>query len=107
LLRDCGILTTSIFLTTSTGRVLGMAAAHIGRPDEAREHYEGAIEAMTDMHFRPELALTRCQMAELLLEHYPDERQDALEHLDFAIGEFKEMKMKPYIEKTQTLKEGL
>jgi len=44
-------------------------------------------------------------MAELLMVHYPDERADALEHLDFALGEFKEMKMQPYIEKAQTLKE--
>jgi hypothetical protein len=40
------------------------------------------------MRFRTELALTRLQLAELLLEHYPDEKSDALEHLDFAINEF-------------------
>ena len=36
------------------------------------------------MH-RPEIALTRFQLAELLLAHYPDEKKDALEHLDFAV----------------------
>ena len=36
---------------------------------------------------------------ELLLEHYPDERTDALEHLDFAISEFREMKMQPSLER--------
>jgi len=41
------------------------------------------------------------------LEHYPDDRDEALEHLDFALEEFKEMKMKPYIEKAGALKEGL
>jgi hypothetical protein len=40
------------------------------------------------MRFRPEIALTRLQSAELLLEHYPDEKADALERLDFAIGGF-------------------
>ena len=40
----------------------------------------------------------RLQLAELLLEHYPDERADAIEHLDFAIGEFQEMKMQPSLE---------
>ena len=55
----------------------------------------------------PEIALTRFQMAELLLEHYPDERDKALEHLNFALEEFKEMKMQPYIEKARALKDDL
>ena len=46
-----------------------------------------------------EIALTRLQLAELLLEHYPDERTDALEHLDFAISEFRDMKMQPSLER--------
>jgi hypothetical protein len=53
----------------------------------------------TEMRFRPELALTRLQLAELLLEHYPDEKKEALEHLDFAISEFREMKMRPSLER--------
>jgi len=34
----------------------------------------------------------------MLLEHYPDEKSEALAHLDFAIKEFREMKMQPYLE---------
>ncbi len=55
------------------------------------------------MRFRTELALTRLQLAELLLEHYPDEKSDALEHLDFAINEFHEMKMQPSLERALRL----
>ena len=51
------------------------------------------------MRFRPEVALTRLQLAELLLEHHPDERAEALEHLDFAIAEFRDMKMQPSLER--------
>ena len=51
------------------------------------------------MRFRPEIALTRLQLAELLLDHYPEERAEALEHLDFAIGEFRDMKMQPSLER--------
>jgi hypothetical protein len=51
------------------------------------------------MRFRPELALTRLQFAELLLEHYPEEKKEAQEHLDFAIKEFREMKMQPSLER--------
>ncbi len=38
-------------------------------------------------------------MAELLLDHYPDERAEAVEHLDFAIREFQDMKMQPSLER--------
>ena len=51
------------------------------------------------MPFRPELALSKLQLAELLLEHYPDEKKEALEHPDFAIKEFREMKMQLSLER--------
>ena len=38
-------------------------------------------------------------MAELLLDHYPDERETAVEHLDLAITELRDMKMAPLLEK--------
>jgi hypothetical protein len=31
--------------------------------------------------------------------HYPDEKKEALEHLDFSIKEFREMKMQPSLER--------
>ena len=58
-----------------------------------------AIKVCTEMPFRPELALSRLELTELLLEHYPDEKNEALEHLDFAIKEFREMKMQPSLER--------
>ena len=58
-----------------------------------------AIETAGKIRFRPEIALTRLQLAELLLEHYPEERAEAMEHLDFAIGEFRDMKMQPSLER--------
>jgi hypothetical protein len=39
------------------------------------------------------------QLAELLLDHYPDEHDAAIEHLDFAIGELRDMKMQPALER--------
>ena len=38
-------------------------------------------------------------LAELLLDHYPDEHDAAIEHLDFAIAEFQDMKMQPALER--------
>ena len=86
-------------MPTCTNRHLGGACALLNRPEEARNHYREAISVCTDMKFRPELALTRLQLAELLLEHYPKERAEALEHLDFAIKEFQDMKMQPSLER--------
>jgi hypothetical protein len=56
----------------------------MGRYDEARKYYQEAIKVCTEMRFRPKLALTRLQLAELLLEHYQDEKKEVLEHLDFS-----------------------
>jgi len=92
-------LTTGSFYATCVARHLGGAAALLGRYNEARKYYQEAIKVCTEMPFRPELALSRLQLAELLLEHYPDEKKEALEHLDFAIKEFREIKMQPSLER--------
>jgi tetratricopeptide (TPR) repeat protein len=104
---DSPVRTTGIFQLTIIARHLGAAAAMLGRMDEAKAHYLNAIQVAADMRFRPELALTRFQLAELLLDHYPEERDQALEHLDFAIKEFEAMKMQPSLEKASALKERL
>jgi predicted ATPase len=98
-LTDCASRTTGMWFPVCIGRFLGAAAASLGRPDEAHKYYQEAIKVCTEMKFRPELALTRLQLAELLLEHYPDEKKEALEHLDFAIKEFQDMKMQPSLER--------
>jgi hypothetical protein len=56
------------------------------------------------MKFRPELALTHLQNAELLLEHFPRENAEAMAHLNVAISELRDMKMKPFLEKAIKLK---
>jgi serine/threonine protein kinase/tetratricopeptide (TPR) repeat protein len=93
------VCTTGYQSPTCTIRHMGGAAALLERYEEAREHYKEAIKVCTNMRFRPELALTRLQLAELLLDHYPDEKAEALKHLDFAIKEFREMKMQPSLER--------
>jgi tetratricopeptide (TPR) repeat protein len=100
-------LTSGLLVTTCAGRHMGAAAALLGKPDEARKYYQKAIKDCTEMRFRPELALTRLQLAELLLEHYPGEKKEALEQLDFAIKEFQDMKMQPSLERALRHKEIL
>jgi len=100
-------ITSGGLLPMCIGRHLGAAAALLDKPGEARRHYQKAIKDCTEMRFRPELALSRLQLAELLLEHYPNERQEALEHLDFSIKEFQDMKMQPSLERALRHKEIL
>jgi len=101
------LATTGGFYTTAIARHLGGAAALLGRYDEARKYYQEAIRVCTEMRFRPEMALTRLQLTELLLEHYPNEKKEAVEHLDFCIKEFREMKMQPSLERALRHKEIL
>jgi len=91
--------TTGMQNPTCVARHLGGAATVLGKYGAARRHYEEATKVFTEMKFRPELALTRLQLAELLLERYPKERAEALEHLDFATAEFRDMKMRPWLER--------
>jgi len=135
------------FTFACPARLLGSASALLGKPDEARAFYDQALEVCAKIRFRPEIALTRLQLAELLLAEsakpnpidlrtspsQPNNdvgarsprpggvgegasegeetsplrgvalaaalRTEALEHLDFAIKEFREMKMQPSLER--------
>ena len=98
-LAPAAFMSDTFNVWTCPARQLGAAAALLGEPDRARKYYHQALEAAGKIRFRPEIALTRLQLCELLLEHYPDERSEALEHLDFAIGEFRDMKMQPSLER--------
>ncbi|TET55086.1 MAG: hypothetical protein E3J50_05405, partial [Dehalococcoidia bacterium] len=98
-LCDTPFKTTGLANPTCVARHLGGAAALLGRYEEARKYYQEAIRVCTEMAFRPELALTRLQFAELVLEHYPNEKKEAVGHLAFCIPEFRAMKMQPALER--------
>jgi hypothetical protein len=80
-------------------RLLGNSAALLHEPEEARRYYTQALDVAGRIRFRPEVALTRLALAELLFDQYPSEAGEAQEHLDFAIAEFREMKMQPSLER--------
>jgi hypothetical protein len=102
-----GLLMTEADMAYNIGRLCGGAAALLGETGKARGYYQQAIEICEKVRFRPELALTRLELAELMLERYPDERAAAIEHLDFAIAEFREIKMQPSLERALRHKEVL
>ena len=89
------------------GRHLGDALKLLAEPDSARTHYRRALEAGEQVGFRPEIALTRLALADLLLQSYPDERDETIAHLDFVVDEFRAMKMQPSLERALSRREIL
>src|SRR5437660_928077 len=71
------------YTIVSFGRLLGEAAAMLGRPDEAQTYYQRALSLCHKVRFRPEIALLHFDMAELLSDNDPQKRAEALEHMRF------------------------
>jgi ATP/maltotriose-dependent transcriptional regulator MalT len=88
-------------------RLFGAAAALLGDRERARRWSEQALTDATRVRFRPEIALTRLQLAELLADAGESHRREALEHLDFAVFELREMKMQPSLERALAIKRSL
>jgi tetratricopeptide (TPR) repeat protein len=84
---------------TCIARHLGNAHELLGRWAEAREYFEKALQVCERIAFQPGLALSHFDLAELLLDHYPNERDLALKHLDIAIEALRQMKMQPALER--------
>jgi DNA-binding CsgD family transcriptional regulator len=90
-----GHVTTGVRVTTCIARHLGAASALLGRWDEARAHYASALELATAIRFRPEAALIRVGLAELLLSTAPGEHASAHRHQTLAMSDLEAMGMKP------------
>jgi DNA-binding CsgD family transcriptional regulator len=121
-LADSRMITTGATFSTCPARHLGGAAALLGDRAAAQAWYERALADAERVGFRPEAALTRLALADLLLEGPPvagapspapspnagrggEERAQALAYLDFAIPEFEAMQMQPSLERAMRLRE--
>ena len=71
----------------------------LGRPAQARDAYEQALFVCEKVRFRPELALIRLDLAELILSNYPSEQARAVEYLQSATAEFEAMHMQPSLDR--------
>lgn len=91
----------------SPSRPLGSAAAVLGRFDEARAYYEQSLRLASAIRCRPEIAITEALLAELLVDHFPRERQAAVLHLNQAITDLAEMKMRPALERAIAVEQAL
>src|SRR5439155_16395447 len=94
-----GLLHTEAGMIYCVGRACGGAAVLMEQPEKARGYYQQALDVCTRARFRPELALTRLEIDELLLAHYPNEQPAAQEQLHFLIREFQYMKIRQALER--------
>jgi hypothetical protein len=114
---------------TFVPRQLAMAALLLGQRDEALAHARHALEVAEQLRFRPEVALAHLLLAELLDQALSDQQSavsppptasggeekltadrlkaESLAHLDFAIAEFRAMKMQPSLERALRHREQL
>jgi DNA-binding CsgD family transcriptional regulator/tetratricopeptide (TPR) repeat protein len=96
------------FFYTCVARHLGDGATLLGDRVAARAYYMQALESAGKIRFRPELALSHLGLAELMVKDADDgTRFEALEHLEIALPELRDMKMQPAVERGQALRETL
>jgi len=91
------------FGLSAIARHLGAASALLGDRSQAERYYRQALDLSTRIGFRPEIALTRLDIAELLFDGTADERVQAQEHLAVAIPEFRAMHMQPALDRALQL----
>jgi hypothetical protein len=80
-------------------RAVGAAAMLRGDQDAAHKAFNRSLDWATRLGYRPEIALSRLALAELLLAGPGEDHARAQAHLDFAIEEFRVMKMQPALER--------
>jgi DNA-binding CsgD family transcriptional regulator len=91
---------------TTVARHLGAAAELLGDRVRARDYYEQALTVAGTIRFRPELALTNLQIAELLATESRGQ-SDARRYLEPAIEELRAMKMQPALTRALALEDRL
>ena len=99
----------------NVARNLGGAEALLGNRKAARANYQNGLSWATSIRYRPEIALSRFELSELLFAEAKEVSEadsnalwsEAQAHLDFAIDEFHAMKMQPVLERALSLKNSL
>jgi ATP/maltotriose-dependent transcriptional regulator MalT len=95
------------FLVSSSGisgdHLLGLLAQTMGQLDQAMAHFEDALAFCHKAGYRPELAWTCCDYADVLLQRNgPGEWARAISLLTESLGISRELGMKPLIQRVVT-----
>jgi tetratricopeptide (TPR) repeat protein len=84
----------------SQGRLFGLLAQLIGEPERATGHFEDAIAFCRKAGYRPQLAWSCYDYADMLLERNSEgDRQKAMRLLDESLAISRELGMRPLMER--------
>ena len=87
-------------------RVLGLLTHTMGELDDSASHFEDALAFCRKAGYRPELAWTCHDYADVLLQRNgPGDHGKAISLLDEALGISTELGMRPLMERVEVLKE--
>ncbi len=93
---------------SSVDRLLGLLSQTMRKPGQAATHFEDALAFCSKAGYRPELAWTCCDYADLLLELNNDgDRAKAISLLDESLAISSELGMRPLMERVLSRREIL
>ena len=100
--------TASLYTFMPFDRLLGLLASLLDRHADAVQHFESAMELCRRAEFRPQLAWTCSDYAEMLLDRDdPGDREKAIELQDEALAITQELGMRPLTERILARREIL
>ena len=89
-------------------RLLGLLSLTMGCLDQAATHFDDALAFCRKGGYRPELARSRCDYADLLLERNGEgDRPKAISLLDELLATSSELGMRPLMERVLSRREIL
>ncbi len=92
----------------SPDRVLGLLAQTMGDLNQAMSHFEDALANCRNGGYRPELAWTCCDYADMLLERDGSgDKEKAVALLDESLAISSELGMRPVMERVLSRREIL
>ena len=101
-LQDFSVRGSSI----SPDRVLGLLAQTMGNLDQAISHFEDGLAFCRKAGYRPELAWTYCDYADMLLERHGDgDRARAITMLDESLAISSVLGVRPLMERVLSRRE--
>ncbi|HLF05323.1 MAG TPA: AAA family ATPase [Dehalococcoidia bacterium] len=97
-----------LLIDISTDHVMGLLSHTMGNLDKAAEHFEEALAFCRKAGYRPELAWSLCDYADLLMtRNQAGDRPKAMSLLDESLAISSELGMKPLMQRVIVRQQGL
>ena len=98
----------TMYFDFSIDRLLGLLAQTMGKLEDAMSHFEDALAFCRKAGYRPELAWTCCDYADMLLERNGEgDRAKAMTLLDESLAISSELGMRPLMARVLSRREIL